>query len=76
MKFEFNEGDYGAGFNLIAETPEECAQLLRIATNCKAEKPAIRLFFEAKEITFNIWMRKVKKNVQRSSIAPFNAPSV
>ncbi len=68
MRIEFDENKFGANFTIHPETPAEVAQLLRLSRNAKAEKPDIYFSFSNDAPYCNIWMKKVKENVQRNSI--------
>lgn len=69
MKFDITEGKFGTSIDIIPETAAEMALLARVAVNSKAEKPAIRLYFENDKPSLAVFLRKISPNVQRSSIA-------
>jgi hypothetical protein len=57
MKVEFDEWDQGCQINLIPETVEETAQLLRMSQNTRRE-PTTVSFRYRKDVYCNIFMRK------------------
>jgi len=67
MKTTFNENHNGLGIEIIPETPEDFAMLLRFANNAKRETPDIFLSFSSK-VYMNVYMRKVRPSIQQNSI--------
>jgi len=69
MKVEFFENEYGSDYQLVPETPEEVAKLVRISMNSKKEKPEISLYLPYDgPPKMNIWIKKLDKKKQTNSI--------
>ncbi len=69
MRVNFFDSDYASEIDLIPESVEEAAFLLRMTSNVKAIKPEIRTNFAGKEINCSLWIKKIQKSVQKNSIA-------
>lgn len=69
MKTEVTENKWGLSIEVIPETTQEVAQLLRFANNAKAEKPSVYFSFSSDSPYLNIHMSKIKESVQKNSIS-------
>jgi len=69
MKTTFVENTSGLGIEIIPETPEDFAMLLRFANNAKRETPDIFLSFSNK-VYMNVYMRKIRPSIQQNLINP------
>lgn len=67
MKITHYENEHGFTIDLTPETPEEVAELARIAMNKSAESVEINLFMSSKP-TATIWVKKVKLVSQNNTI--------
>lgn len=68
MKIQFFENENGVAIEFKPETPEEVAQLARIALNRSSEAPDIKLFLSGSP-SANIWIKKVKPVAQKHCIS-------
>lgn len=71
MKIEFFENEVGSSVDLVPETPEELAALLRMANNSKSEQPDISVHFSTTP-QCSIWIRKVEKVKQVNYLSAKN----
>ncbi len=68
MKIEFQETNYEYGFTLKPETPQEFAQLLRLAKQSKREVPDIYTTFYSENPYCSISIKRLDDNRRISSL--------
>jgi hypothetical protein len=69
MKVEFCEWKELIYINLVPETLDEAAKLLRFGMNTLSDKPSISVSFSGK-INCSIYIKQRKSRTQRNSINP------
>lgn len=69
MKLKFDEiKDHYTNIELVPETPEEVAQLLRFTSNSKREVPQVDFRFGSNEPHCTIFFKKLAPSKQLNSI--------
>ncbi len=69
MKLKFDESkDFYTQMELVPETPEEVAQLLRFTANSKKQTPEIDFRFNTNEPYCSVFFRKLNPIKQTNSI--------
>lgn len=66
MKADFNESPFCTWVDLIPETPEDVAALLRMVENTKAQKPELIIWFK-KGVSAQIYMKKIDEKAQTNA---------
>jgi hypothetical protein len=69
MKITFNESKFCVSFSLTPETPQEVAQIARMAQSSKREPAHISFSFSGENPTGSVYINKIAESKQSNFIS-------